>query len=110
MTIVSDRNIPLLCQEVSSFPLIVLEDWNKWYSAFVLFPDGRVEKVSIDVIVEIEDKEGTMLYRDHNFHPKLLALLGKHYGAEVDWKSDEMATGRWVHEIENRLSYSPETV
>lgn len=107
MLIVSDRGIPLLCQEIQTWPLIVLEDWNKWYSVFVLFPDGRVEKVGVDVIEEIED---TILYQDHNFHPKLLALLGKHYGAEVDWKSDEMATGRWVHEIENRLSYGPDTV
>lgn len=91
----SDRGFPLMYQEVSTTPVITLENYDKWYNIFVIQPDGTVEIVNPGLIDELND--GT-LWVDHTFHPKLLLLIAKHYGGQVPPTTLEIAAGRWVME------------
>jgi hypothetical protein len=100
MTYVSPRGIPLLTQQVSSFPIVTLEDYVKWYGADILWPDGRVENVNVDWYCEIvREYPKYPLMGDHNYHPFLLEKIAERIGGQVCWKAREMATGRWINEI-----------
>lgn len=95
----SGRGIPLLCQSPSSFPIVTLENYCKWYGLEILHPDGRVESVDPDIISECCDRVNFILTVDHNFHPRLINEVAKLIGGEADWRAIEMAGGRWVSEI-----------
>jgi hypothetical protein len=99
----SPRGIRLLCQEVSDFPIVTLEDHNKWYSVFVVrkTADGETDILElrpsqIDEL-DLDDCDGLAI--NDNFHPTLLEQIAKHFDGEVDWRADEMAIGRWINEI-----------
>lgn len=103
MTYVSSRGIPLLCQTPWEHgPIITAENHNKWYSLFVLHPDGSVSTVDVKDIIRLEEKDNMNLYIEHNFNPKLLYLLAAELKGEVDWLTNEVVTGRWVHEVEDK--------
>lgn len=98
---VSDRNLPLLCQEPDTFgrPTVTLENYCKWYGIFVLYPDGRVESIDHGLIGEVADRIGGSVMGDHNFHPRLLNELAKELKGIACYRSIEVAGGRWVNEI-----------
>lgn len=62
-------------------------------------PDASVVQVPSSLIMEYEDLTNETLSMDHNFHPILLEYIATHYKGEVDQRSKEVATGRWVMEI-----------
>lgn len=76
---VSNHGHPLLWQEPLDVPVVTVENYEKWYSLYVLFPDGRVETVPGETILDV-DSGGNCLWIDHCFHPRLLLLVAKHYG------------------------------
>lgn len=105
MPYVSDRKIPLLCQEPDTFGRITvtMEDYSKWYGVILLHPDGRVENVDGDLLNTLEREFRHPVRGDHNFHPQLLNKIAEHYKGVVDWRAFEMACGRWVLEIDESL-------
>lgn len=96
----SYRGIPLLCQEPSTFgkPIVTMENYCKWYSVEILYPDGRVESADPGLLDDIERRVGSCLMGDHNFHPRLLNELAQEIDGEADYRAIEMAGGRWVNE------------
>lgn len=97
---VSDRGIPLLCQEPSTFgkPIVTLENYEKWYGLYILHPNGRVEGADPGALGLIDHRLGGCLFGDHNFHPRLINEFANDIGGTADWRAVEMAGGRWVSE------------
>lgn len=78
-------------------PVIALEDYDKWYSIYVII-NGEVNVIDVDLVLKYTD--GT--WCDHCYHPDLLEKLAEHYGGIVDERSSEVAMGRWYFEVEYR--------
>jgi hypothetical protein len=91
----SERGFPLLWTGKSDVPVITLENCEKWYSIYLVHPDGTVEKVPVGIIQGILDTTDG-LWVDHFYHPHLLLLLAKHYAGETHSVALEVAAGRWL--------------
>ena len=99
--LVSDRNIPLVCQAVRSCPQLTVENYMKWYSMFLIQPDGSVTKVEGDAFDELEEiatRMETHWMGDHIFNPAVVLVWAKQKGVDVHSESLEMMIGRWVLE------------
>jgi len=106
---VSDRDLPLLTQEVDpeGRPIVTMENYCKWYGVQILQPDGRVEHVDYDLLCLYADApDATPPYQmgDHNYRPELLESVAKHLGGVVDPKALAMTRARWAVEIEDEDS------
>jgi hypothetical protein len=85
-------------------PLITVENYCKWYSMYLLHPDGTVAKVP----AELENND---LFCDHVWHPSSFVKTAKEHGWLYDEKAMEMIGGRWQHEIQEEKwsdEYDPE--
>lgn len=101
----SERGHELLWQEPLDIPVVTLENYEKWYSIYVLHPDGTVEKVSVDDIFEALDRAAVgrgSVWVDHYYHPELLKEVARMYNGEVHQTTLELAMGRWVINVVNR--------
>lgn len=96
--LVSERGNVLVEQRVLDIPLVTVENYEKWYSLYIIQPSGDVEKVDVGLISELSDKSGKCLWIDHAYHPHLLLLIAEHIKGEVPATSLEMVAGRWVLE------------
>lgn len=93
MPLRSERDKPLCLYFSADVPIITLENYEKWYNVYVVFPGDKVEKVPSHLVLEAGDGG---LWIDHDYHPQLLHNLAKIYCGEVDHTALEMAAGRWV--------------
>lgn len=94
----SDHYHPLMCNKPSErCPIITVENYEKWYSVYLLHPDGKVEAVPPEVLELVGCYDNGWWY-DHVFHPKLLIALAKHYKGWVPDTTLEIVTGRWISE------------
>lgn len=94
--IVSERGHPLMHQEMVGVPVVTVENYEKWYSIYVIMPDGKVEAIPTNVVLEIMGDNGWWI--DHRWHPSLLLALAKHYNGEVPTTTLEVVAGRWILE------------
>lgn len=94
----SERDHPLMYQRVLDVPVITVENYEKWYSIYLIQPTGEIEEVPVKVIEEVMGDNCWWI--DHRWHPKLLLALAKHYGGEVPDTTIEVVAGRWVLEQE----------
>lgn len=94
-TYITDRGFPLLWMGKSDEPVVTLENYEKWYSVYVVFPDNTIEKVDAGLLGELSDGE---FWFDHYFHPELLRRVAKYYKGFADNMAIEAATGRWCLE------------
>lgn len=105
----SKRGKPLLCQ--TTYPeksIITLENYSKWYSIYLIEPDGSVTEIDHKIINEISDSVGRVLSISHNYHPLLLEKLGEKLDCYVDEISIEVATGRWyLEKLEKEVNSLP---
>jgi hypothetical protein len=99
----SERGQALLyVGEPCSIPVLTLENCAKWYEGlYMVMPDGRVQKVDIEVTSMVMDTHRDALWVDHLYHPRLLWRLAKHLGATLDERAHEVAIGRWMLESGN---------
>lgn len=86
---VSERGHPLLYWRSSDHPLtkpvLTLENYLKWYSLYVIYPDDRVEEVDYALYDGLMSP-GTDWY-DHVPNPQLLQRLCD----KMDWGLDDTA-------------------
>lgn len=93
----SDRGKMLVHQQAyEGTPIVTVENYEKWYSLFLIQPDGTVEKIPSQILLDAMTINRWWI--DHSFHPSLLLAVAKHYGGEVPDTTLEMVAGRWVLE------------
>jgi hypothetical protein len=106
-TYLSDRGIMLLyVGEPVSVPILTLENYTKWYSVFMIMPDGTVEKIPGNMITHILSKHKDAEISDHCFHPRLLYRLAEYYKGELHERAAEVAAGRWMNEAMQEDPYN----
>jgi hypothetical protein len=96
VTYLSDRSIPLVFngEMHESHPAVVtVENYLKWYSLFLVKPDGSVEKIAYD---------GSIQWADHVPNPSDIETYAEKNGYDIDREAMDMIVGRWVTEIEGR--------
>ena len=89
---------PLICTTPKDYPIITAENYEKWYSLFILHPDVSVTPVPPGDIMDMCDIFRRSFWVDHAFHPTLLLALAHYYGGSADIVTLETAAGRWVLE------------
>lgn len=96
---VTSRNHPLLYTgELFDKPMLTLENYDKWYGAHLVMPDGSVVEVPSKDLVAVTDKFADARWIDHLLHPRLLYRLARHLDAYIDIRAIEVAAGRWMIE------------
>lgn len=90
------RGKPLICQTPNTIPVLTMENCEKWYSLYLLHPDGAITEVDRDLVLDCVER-GEM-WVDHIYHPNLLKRVAKRLDGCVDVVSLEVAAGRWVME------------
>jgi hypothetical protein len=106
----SDRGIPLVWTgPLLQCPVITVENYCKWYSPYVIMPDGVIRKITSEEICQATDDYSNAWHIDHCFHPKLLLKLAEMLNGEACEQSIEMAAGRWVMEqMDDPFDFYPE--
>jgi len=94
--IVSDRDIPLLCQKPAQGAIITCEDYAKWYSLFLLHPNGAVTPLEYFLLEDAADPMPA--YVDHVPNPAAVARYANAHKLTVHERSFEVMVGRWVQE------------
>jgi len=98
----SERGIPLVLQDIPIKPTITVENYLKWYTLYVVFPDGSVEHLCFPRFDNKEDEiEGEVGFMDHVPNPKAVWKMSERLGYDIDMQSFEMIVGRWFIEVEN---------
>lgn len=98
--ILSGRGLPLIQTFIPNRPTITIENYQKWYSFYVVFPDGRVEEIhAADHGVATESPYG---WSDHVPHPYLIKALAEKMNYNYDPEAYEIIAGRWTIETMNR--------
>jgi hypothetical protein len=95
MTFQSPRGIPLVAQAPGRIGVLTVENYLKWYTLYLIQPDGSVEPVPFP-------EEG---HTDHVPHPDAVAALAEEKGWIVCSESMEMIIGRYMQEVQH---YEPE--
>lgn len=108
-TYYSDRDHPLLwVAQPLDKPVLTLENYTKWYSQYLVMPDGTVKQVDVGVIDEVMDKDPSALYVDHWPSPRLLYRMAQHLDCFIDERAIEVALGRWIKEAGRGLGKAVE--
>lgn len=94
----SKRNIPLIYQRNSTVPIITVENYEKWYDIYIVFPDGEVQTIPMEILEDIIAASKIHVFGDHIYHPIVLHKIAEIYCAEVDYVSENCVTGRWISE------------
>ena len=110
----SDRDLPLVATHSTSIhpckPILTVENYSKWYSFYLIMPDGSVIKCPrpYDLAGEFTAKTRESAYRDHSFNPNFYNYLAHHRGYNACDQTEEMIVGRWVTEssIYNTIDFS----
>lgn len=94
------RGLPLLYvgQPPEDKPILALENYDKWYTPYLVLPNGAVVEVEADAMSLVMDTYPDALWVDHLFSPRYLYRLANQLGAILDERSLEVAAGRWALE------------
>ena len=103
----SDRGIELIGGPMAT-PQITVENYLKWYSPYVIFPDGRVAPLGSTpeeeaAMSDVERNMTESAYGDHVFNPKFIHAVAVRLKYYVQSEAMEMIIGRW--EIEHKGNY-----
>lgn len=90
----SERDLPLVTQEVDNKPMITVENYFKWYDLYLIHTDGTVQTVNVDTNKEVAD---IMRYywRDHYIEPNGFKKIAEKLGAVYDTASFESVCRRY---------------
>lgn len=97
-TYFSERGIPLITQwfededEVVK-PILTMENYEKWYSMYIIYPNGIVEKVP----PSLEDTCDT--WYDHAVYPEYFHGTAKRLGCTYDNRTFAMVCERFVEDV-----------
>ncbi|AMO35323.1 hypothetical protein [Lysinibacillus sphaericus] len=96
----SERGIPLLSQYFEDVnenelmkPLLTMENYEKWYSMYIIYPDGKVEKFSSST------KENCDTWYDHAVYPSYFHLIAKRLGCTYDNRTFALVCERFVEDV-----------
>lgn len=102
--LVSDRDLVLVYQGTSpkTVPTLTCELWVKWYSLYLVHPDGSVSKIN-PPIDDLEDFnwDDESVVGDHCWNPKVLGRYAEAQGWEIDDLSFDVIAGRWHNTMGN---------
>jgi hypothetical protein len=92
---VSDRNMPLVWSTTHDPGDITLtvENYCKWYSLFLVHPDGRVEQIPFPGEGYCKSDESP--YADHVPNPVVVQRFAERHGYVIDERAFEVMVGRW---------------
>jgi len=102
--------VPLLCQQPSRKPILTARNYGKWYTLYLLNPDGTVEDAALYKREDVDTVTGCPRI-DHNFHPELLTKACTKFGWYLHDVTLEVACGRWALEYDTKYEeadYNPE--
>lgn len=90
---VSPWGIDLMVQDVLDVPQLTVENSEKWHHLYIVYPNGVIEEVTIDVIKTLDEN-----WKDTNqtFHPELVRDIAKVYSAVIPPTTMELIVGRYV--------------
>jgi hypothetical protein len=92
----------LVCDYTPEIPTITVEDYCKWYTLYVVFPDNRVESLCFPGHDTLDDlPSGEMSFVDHVPNPRAVKRMAERLGYEIDYDSLERMVGRWFLEVQN---------
>lgn len=92
---VSPRDLPLVFQdEPGDRPILTVENYVKWYTLYVVHPDGRVREADMT-----EEDGFRSAWRDHVPHPAACHAYARLKGWEWDENSLDMVYGRYAREV-----------
>jgi len=98
----------LLADEPQSETIITVELYCKWYSLYLLHPDGRC------VVQPFPDEKyapaGESAFVDHVPNPKAVENYAKVRGLEVGGLALELITGRWYLEAKGDCGQNETTI
>ncbi|MBD8523812.1 hypothetical protein [Lysinibacillus fusiformis] len=94
----SERGIPLITQwledageEIS--PVLTMENYEKWYCMYIIYPSGKVEKVT----PSLEDTCDT--WYDHAVYPSYFHLIAERFGCTYDNRTFALVCERFVEDV-----------
>ena len=99
----SPRGFSLVLCDAVAAPTITVEAYIKWYSLFLVRPDGSVaplhfHEVADDIEAHWDWGNQPSILSDHIIHPRAVALYAAKYELSIDPLAFELLTGRWVIE------------
>ena len=101
----SNRGLPLVYYgPFPQQPLITVENYMKWYSIYLVTPEGTVKVVEFMTVeddlldVSFSTKRSISIVGDHCINPDAVEAWAQKKGYEVDGNSLEMMIGRWETE------------
>jgi hypothetical protein len=100
--LVSENNHPLVLEYIPTVPTITVENYCKWYTLHVVFPDGRIECLLFPGMDDTGDEpENESGFVDHVPNPRAVRKMAERLGYEIDYDSLERMVGRWFLEVKN---------
>ncbi len=108
MTFYSDRGMPLILDANTVLPVrvptLTVEMYCKWYTPFLIMPDGRTAAADISDLENFTPTgESAWGGSTHVWNPSAIKALAEARGWDIDDCAYEMICGRW--EIEHRGRY-----
>jgi len=100
-THMSNRDIPLVyIKNNNARKVLTVENYCKWYSLYLVLPDGEVTEVSAtsDAYEAAYNQAGGTTY-DHVFYPTFVLKLAEQLDAYLDPQSFEVIVGRYRTEV-----------
>jgi hypothetical protein len=95
----SDRQIPLITQElitydaITYFPMLTVENYEKWYKLFIINTDETVES-----LIDLDEPNYGTSFVDHSFNPSAFHNTTKRLGLRYDNRTFAMICERWVED------------
>ncbi len=96
----SERGIPLITQWFEDEsedikPILTMENYMKWYSMYIIYPDGKVESISRSS----ENEDASVTWYDHAVYPEYFHLSAKRLGCTYDNRTFAMVCERFVEDV-----------
>jgi hypothetical protein len=93
----SDRGIPLAYTGKShEHPVLTCELYPKWYSLYLVDPDGKVRRAPLDLDELEQYAEGATTVGDHCWNPYVVQRLADAKDWIIDDVSFDFIIGRWA--------------
>lgn len=97
-TYFSERGLPLITQwfedeDDKINPVLTMENYVKWYSMYIIYPNGKVERVP----PSLEDTCDT--WYDHAVYPSYFHLIAERFGCTYDNRTFALVCERFVEDV-----------
>ena len=95
----SDRDIALFCtKEELNKPIISMENYCKWYAAYIIYPSGAIIKLDFEELEEGFEIQLESAYYDHTPNPIAICSYASAHKFDICSYSLAAITRRWFNE------------